>query len=61
MTEDRSQIPATMADIDTLVNILKIHNDVDAKIHTFLKTLDDDIKALESRIEELENIVNGMH
>jgi len=55
--EDRSQIPATMKDIDTLINILVIHNEVDDKIHTFLETLDGDIKALETRIEELENKV----
>ena len=46
-----------MEDIDRLVNILYIHNDVDKKIHTFLETLDGDIKALETRIEELENKV----
>ncbi len=55
MTEDKNQIPATMADIDKLVQILALHNEVDSKIHTFLQSLDGDIKALEIRIEELEN------
>lgn len=55
MKETKRDIPATMADIDTLVKILSINNEVDDKIHTFLETLDGDIKALETRIEELEN------
>ncbi len=55
--DTRNNIPAHMDDIDTLVKILVIHNEVDDKIHTFLKTLNEDIEALETRIEELENKV----
>ena len=55
LSEDRNAIPATMEDIDKLVHVLKIHNEVDSKIHQFLTRIDLDIEGILTRIEELEN------
>ncbi len=55
--DTRNNIPAHMDDIDTLVQVLTIHNQVDAEICKLLQRFDLDVEGLTARIEELENKV----